>query len=286
MTTHEHFARGLRLRRLHRHDPQRLFLVPLDHSISDGPVVPRGLTMDRLVGQLAAGGADAIIVHKGSLRHINPARLADTSLILHLNASTAHAPDPDAKYMVTGVEDALRLGADAVSMHINMGSLEEQRQIADLGAVADRCDRWNLPLLAMMYPRGPKITNPADPELVAHAVTVAADLGADIVKAPYVGPPSVMRELVSACPIPLVCAGGPRRGDSEDALDFVRDVISGGAAGVAMGRNIFQAPDPRAMAAGVARVVHRLPDRIPGAATIPDQITEGRGSERQETVLA
>lgn len=286
MTTHEHFARALRLRRLFHHDPQRLLLVPLDHSISDGPVVPRGLSMDQLVGQLSAGGADAIIVHKGSLRHISPTRLASTSLILHLNASTAHAPDPDAKYMVTGVEDALRMGADAVSVHINMGSLEERQQIADLGAVADQCDRWNLPLLAMMYPRGPKITDATDPELVAHAVTIAADLGADLVKAPYVGSPSVMRELVSACPIPLVCAGGPRRGASEDALDFVRNAISGGAAGVAMGRNIFQAPDPGAMTASVARVVHRLPHGTSGSDGAADQITEGRGSERQETVLA
>lgn len=286
MTTHEHFARALRLRRLYHHDPQRLFLVPLDHSISDGPVVPKGLSMDRLVGRLAASGADAIIVHKGSLRHISPSRLASMSLVLHLNASTAHAPDPDAKYMVTQVEDAVRMGADAVSMHINMGSLDERRQIADLGAVADRCDRWNLPLLAMMYPRGPHITDPTDPELVAHAVTIAADLGADLVKAPYVGSVAAMRDVTAACPIPVVCAGGPRRAAPEEALEYVRDVLDGGATGVAMGRNIFQAADPAAMAASVARVVHRLPEETLGSDGIPDQITEGRGSERQETVLA
>lgn len=280
MTTYQDFARAVRLRRLFHHDPRRLLIVPLDHSLSDGPVVPRGSTMDQLVGELSESGVDAIVVHKGSLRHIDPARLTSMSLILHLNASTAHAPDPDAKYLVTGVEDALRMGADAVSVHINMGSLDERRQIADLGAVADHCDRWNLPLMAMMYPRGPRITDPRDPELVAHAVTLAADLGADLVKAPHLGSTAAMLELTASCPIPLVCAGGPRRGDEEEALEFARSAVRGGAAGVAMGRNIFQSPSPGTMAARVARVVHRLPEGNPG------HFMEGCGSELEQTVLA
>lgn len=280
MTTHQHFARAVRLRRLFHHHPGRLMIVPLDHSLSDGPVVPRGSSIDELAGQLAGAGVDAVVVHKGSLRHIDHARLADMSLILHLNASTAHAPDPDAKHVVTGVEAALRLGADAVSVHVNMGSLGEARQLADLGRIADECDRWNLPLLAMMYPRGPEITDPTDPELVAHAVTLAADLGADLVKAPYVGSRPEMVELTAACPIPLVCAGGPRRGTEEEVLAFARDALAGGAAGVAMGRNIFQAPDPAAMAGRVAGVVHGLAGDTLG------QLAEGHGSELRETVLA
>ncbi|MFJ9107199.1 2-amino-3,7-dideoxy-D-threo-hept-6-ulosonate synthase [Streptomyces sp. NPDC102283] len=280
MTTHQHFGRAVRLRRLFHHDPQRLMIVPLDHSLSDGPVVPRGSSIDRLTGQLAGAGVDAIVVHKGSVRHIDHSRLASMSLILHLNASTAHAPDPDAKHLVTGVEAALRLGADAVSVHINMGSREEARQLADLGAVADRCDRWNLPLLAMMYPRGPKITDPADPELVAHAVTLAADLGADLVKAPCLRTRAEMRDLTAACPIPLICAGGPQRDTEDEVLAFAREAVAGGAAGVAMGRNIFRSPDPGAMAARVAGVVHNRSGGTLG------HIEEGHGSELRETVLA
>ncbi|MCE7080571.1 2-amino-3,7-dideoxy-D-threo-hept-6-ulosonate synthase [Streptomyces sp. ST2-7A] len=280
MITHHHFARALRLSRLHHHHPERLLVVPLDHSLSDGPVVPRGSTIDRLCGRLAEGGADAVVVHKGSLRHIHPARLADMSLIVHLNASTAHAPDPDAKYMVTGVEDALRWGADAVSVHVNMGSSDERRQLADLGRVADLCDRWNLPLLAMMYPRGPRITDPRDADLVAHAVTLAADLGADMVKAPCAHTPAEMLDVTAACPIPLLCAGGPPRDSEAEVADFVRGALLGGAAGIAMGRNIFRAPDPRAMTARVAGLVHGLPtENI-------DHVMEGRGSEYNKAVLA
>ncbi|MEU9475240.1 2-amino-3,7-dideoxy-D-threo-hept-6-ulosonate synthase [Streptomyces sp. NPDC048191] len=277
--THQHFARALRTARLFRHHPARLAIAPLDHSISDGPVVPRGTTIDGLTARLAEAGMDAVVVHKGSLRHLRPASLSAMSVIVHLNASTAHAPDPDAKYLVTGVEEALRLGADAVSVHVNLGSLDERRQIADLGQVAERCERWNLPLLAMVYPRGPRITDPHDPELVAHAVTVAVDLGADLVKAPYPGSVTALRELTDACPVPLLCAGGPRRSEPE-VLAYVRDVLRGGAAGVAMGRNLFQADDPRRTAAAVARLIHADVDpRL-------EPTAEGQRSERKEAVLA
>lgn len=258
MTFPSHSARSLRLRRLYHHGPNGLMITPLDHSISDGPVVPKGGSIDRLTGQLAAGDVDAIIVHKGSLRHIHPDRFANLSVIIHLNASTDRAADPDAKYVVTGVEEALRLGADAVSVHINLGSTDERQQIGDFGRIADACDRWNLPLLAMVYPRGPRIENPRDPQLVAHAVTVAADLGADLVKTLFLGSVSEMLDLTAACPVPILVAGGPRCGEGE-LLGFVRDALAGGAGGVAMGRNIFQSPDPARLAAKVARLVHQHP---------------------------
>jgi len=276
-----HSARELRVARLFRHHPERLLVVPLDHSITDGPVVPRGGTMDRLVGQLADASVDAIIVHKGSLRHIDPRRLHGMSVIVHLNASTFQAHDPNAKYLVTAVDEALRLGADGVSMHINIGAVDEREQIADLGRVADECDRWNMPLLAMMYPRGPKVTNPSDPALVAHAVTVAAELGADIVKAPFAGTVAEMADVTAASPVPVITAGGSRRDSLDGVLGFVRDALAGGAAGVAMGRNVFQAPDPHLVASQVARLVH-----APDLSSYPPELVEGTYRELEQAVLA
>ncbi|MET9297508.1 2-amino-3,7-dideoxy-D-threo-hept-6-ulosonate synthase [Streptomyces sp. NPDC003077] len=249
------FGRRLRLRRLYREGADRLLVVPLDHSVTDGPVT-RGGRLDDLVGKLAANHVDAVVLHKGSLRSVRPDRFHRTSLIVHLSASTVHAPDPNAKYLVASVEESLRLGADAVSVHVNLGSYEERRQIADLAAVADACDRWNVPLLAMMYPRGPKIDNPRDPALVAHAVQLAADLGADLVKTMYVGSVPEMRDLTRAAPVPVVAVGGPRADDDGQVVAYVEEVLRGGAAGVAMGRNIFQAPDPGAMAAKLAGLIH------------------------------
>ncbi|HEY7594374.1 MAG TPA: 2-amino-3,7-dideoxy-D-threo-hept-6-ulosonate synthase [Actinophytocola sp.] len=255
--TANHFARDVRTRRLYRYGGDGLVVVPLDHTISDGPVIPGRI--DALVGKLAGNGVDAIVLHKGGVRHVQPRWFTELSLVIHLSASTVHAPDPDAKYLVSGVAEALRLGADAISVHVNIGSAGEREQIADLGAVADACDRWNVPLLAMMYPRGPRIANPRDPELVAHAATLAMDLGADVVKVPFAGTAAEMADVVRACPVPLIVAGGPAAATDDEVLAYVAEALRGGVAGVAMGRKIFQADDPGRLARRVAQLVHKQP---------------------------
>lgn len=279
MAPHHHSARSIRLARLHHHTGTGLLIAPVDHSMADGPVATAERSLDQLVGELVGGGVDAVVVHKGSVRHLNPQHFAQTSLIVHLNASTRHAIDPDAKYVVSEVEEALRLGADAVSVHVNLGSREEQRQIQDLARVAEACDRWNLPLMAMVYPRGPQVTDPHGPTLIAHAVTIAADLGADLVKTVHPGSSAQLRSITAACPIPVLIAGGPRRGEDTELLEFVADALDAGAAGVAVGRNLFQARDPRDLAIRISRLVHQQP------VTGLEQMMGGHHDE-QQAVLA
>ncbi|MFC1408670.1 2-amino-3,7-dideoxy-D-threo-hept-6-ulosonate synthase [Streptacidiphilus sp. N1-12] len=246
------------------------FLVPLDHSLADGPVASAA-GFAGLVEAMAANEVDGIIVHKGRVRFLPTASLGKLALIVHLNGSTQHAPDVDAKILVGAVEEAVALGADGVSVHINLGSSTEAAQLTDLGTVAARCARWGLPLLAMVYPRGPRITDPTDPALLAHAANVAADLGADIVKLPFTGSPLTMREVVEASPIPVVTAGGGVIGDTGKFLDLIDSTMESGVTGVAVGRNIFQAPDPGSLARSVARRVHAglrpaKPLAVPGQA--------------------
>ena len=245
-------ARQGRLQRLFSDGDARLVVVPLGHSLTDGPITNAARGLEVLVRELSYNGVDGVVLHKGTIRHLDPGSLTRTSLILHMSASTAHAGDPDAKYLVANVEEAVRAGADAVSVHVNLGSLDEGRQIFDLAQVAESCDRWNMPLLVMIYPRGPQIDNPRDPALVAHAAGLAADLGADIVKTPYVGDPLEMADVVRGCPIPIVVAGGPRQNDPSATLDYVDEVLSSGVGGLAMGRSVFQTPDP----GGLARQIH------------------------------
>lgn len=267
LATNAAFARQVRLDRLFRHDYGRLLIVPLDHSVTDGPITG-GNGVDQLIGKLAGNGVDAVVLHKGALRYVAHRWFAETSLIVHLSASTVHAADPDAKYLVASVEEALRLGADAVSVHVNLGSRDEARQIADMAAVSDACDRWNLPLLAMMYPRGPQIADPRDPTLIAHAVTLAADLGVDVVKTVYTGSVDTMAEITGNAPVPVIVAGGPRRDKHADVLEYVAEVMRAGAAGVAMGRNVFQADDPALLTKRMSALIHdRAGSRSPGAST-------------------
>lgn len=251
-----HFARALRLTRVFRHHPSRTVIVPLDHPVSTGVPATFHWSADPLLSDLAAAGVDAVVLHKGMLRHISAGAFQNMALIVHLSASTACAPDPDAKCLVTEVQEAVSLGADAVSVHVNLGSLDERRQLEDFGRVARDCDRWNVPLLAMVYPRGPSIVDPEDPELILHAAMLAANLGADLVKTTYAGSLTAMADVATACPIPVLVAGGPRLDDEEDVLEFVDAAMDGGAAGVALGRNVFMSSDPRRMAARVAARVH------------------------------
>jgi 2-amino-4,5-dihydroxy-6-oxo-7-(phosphonooxy)heptanoate synthase len=243
---------SVRLRRLFRGGGHRMLVVPLDHTVTDGPVVAGG-PMSGLLSQVCANGADAVVLHTRQLR---PHWLSTTSLIVHLSASTGLGPDPDAKVLVASVEEALRLGADAVSVHVNLGSDHEARQLRDLASVADDCDRWNLPLLAMVYPRGPRIDDPVDPDLVAHAVALAAALGADIVKTACPSSMKDLAEITRSSPIPVLIAGGAFQPDVDALTAHVADVMRAGAAGVATGRNIFQAADPGAMTRRLATVIH------------------------------
>src|SRR5918998_892762 len=109
------FARRLRVQRLFRRGDGRLLVVPLDHSITDGPL---GCDLNALLGEISGTGVDAVVLHKGSLRHVDHMYFADMSLIVHLSASTKRAPDPNAKYLVADVDEALQMGADAVSVHV------------------------------------------------------------------------------------------------------------------------------------------------------------------------
>jgi len=259
MATNDTYGRSIRLRRLFRDGGRRLFVVPLDHSVTDGPVV-RGGGLGRLLSQVCGNGADAVILPKGSVRHIRPHWFTATSLLVHLSAGTCLAPDPDFKYLVAGVEEALRIGADGVSVHVNLGSGREAAQISDLASVGEACDRWNVPLLAMVYPRGPKIADPRNPRYVAHAVTIAADLGADIVKTVYPGSVDALAEITRGCPIPVLIAGGPADPDDDVLLARVEDAMRGGAAGVAVGRNIFGSADPAKTTRRISEIVHMRHD--------------------------
>ncbi|CAM5397625.1 class I fructose-bisphosphate aldolase family protein [Streptomyces abikoensis] len=231
------------------------FLVPLDHSVADGPVASTRQLVS-IVGAVASHGGDGVVLHKGRARFLPPELFRDLSLVIHLSGSTAHAADTDAKVLLCDVEEALHLGADAVSVHVNLGSDTETRQLTDLGRVAAQCDRWGVPLLAMIYPRGPRITSPADEDLVAHAASLAADLGADLVKTPYTGSVASMARVVESCPIPVLTAGGSSLGDDAKLAGMVRDVMASGVRGVAMGRNVFQSDDVAATVRAVAGAVH------------------------------
>lgn len=248
-------GKRVRLNRLEPRSGNGIFLVPMDHSITIGPITTAD-GLNRIVELVARNGADGVVLHNGRARFVAPELFRELSLVVHLSASTAHAADSDEKVLVSEVEQAVQLGADAASVHVNLGSDTEPAQLADLGRIAARCTRWGLPLMAMIYPRGPRIADPSDPALVSHAANVAADLGADIVKTLYTGSVESMAEVVGSCPIPVVVAGGARVAVESELYTSIQEVMRSGAHGVAVGRNVFQARDIGRVTRGVANIVH------------------------------
>jgi class I fructose-bisphosphate aldolase len=233
----------------------RTIVVPLDHGATVGPIY--GIVDLRgTVDQVAEGGANAVLMHKGIPRCSHRAGGKDIGLIIHLSASTSLSPHPNAKTMVGSVTDAIKLGADAVSIHVNLGDETEPQMLADLGALCSEANEWGMPVLAMMYARGPKIKDEYDPQIVAQCARVGVELGADIVKVNYTGDTESFARVVEGCCVPVVIAGGPRLESERDLVQMVHDSIQAGGSGLSVGRNIFQHPNPAKIVAALNKVVH------------------------------
>jgi len=240
-----------RIRRIIR-DDSKTFIIAMDHGVTLGPV--QGLEdMQQTVKRVVSGGADAVLMHKGIAKHVDT---HGTGLIIHVSASTKLGDKPNLKVGVCSVEEAVRLGADAVSAHINIGSEEEDKTLEFLGTLAEQCDTFGMPLLAMMYPRGPNIQNEHGFEVVLHAARIGAELGADIVKTVYTGDQVTFTKVVRSCPVPIVVAGGARMGSDLEVLELAESSIKAGAAGLSFGRNVFQHANPEAISRALAGIVH------------------------------
>jgi len=247
-------GKEIRLERIMKRETGTMVIVPMDHGVSSGPI-PGLIDLERSVDLIALGGANAVIGHMGLALHGHRKGGPDIGLILHLSASTDLGPDPNDKVMVNTVQNALKMGADGVSMHVNVGAESEARMLSDLGRTAIECIEWGMPLLAMMYPRGKKINDENMINSIKIAARVASELGADIVKTVYTGDPDSFREVTDGCHVPVVIAGGSKTNDIE-TLKLIEGAMEGGAAGVSIGRNAFQHAHPDRFVRAAAMIVH------------------------------
>lgn len=231
---------------------RRALVVPMDHSVTIGPLGGSAHAAET-TRMLATAGADAVVMHKGRARTLDAASLGRLSLIVHLSAGTSLAVNTTGKVLVGSATEALALGADMVSVHVNIGSATEEQQLCDLGAVAGECDRLGIPLLAMMYQRGPGVGPEATSvATLSHLAAVATDLGADVVKLDYAGSVAAMNQVVESCPLPILVAGGPAVADDDTAVSFGAEVARSRVAGLSFGRLVFGAQRPDLVTAELA----------------------------------
>lgn len=253
----------------------RYVVIPMDHGLTLGAV--DGLVeIEETIEAVTRGGADAVLTQKGIAPRVHPHKHG-AGYVVHLNGSTVLGPDSNDKRVTGGVEEAIRVGADAVSFHINVGSEYEPEQIEDLSAITETAGRYGVPVLAMAYARGEHLSGD-DPEHNAehlgHAVRLAEELGADLVKTAYSGSPESFARVTESTRLPVLIAGGEPAGDLA-TLQAVADAMEAGAAGVSIGRTVFQHADPEAFTGAVSDIVHD--DAAPASAL------QAAGLDRDQT---
>jgi DhnA family fructose-bisphosphate aldolase class Ia len=173
-----------------------------------------------------------------------------------LTNSTVTSPEPDYQALLSSVEDAIRLGADGISVQVDCRAKKEPEMLEILGMTAEACDHWGIPLVAMMYFVADEKTDAFDADALGHVARIGSELGADIIKTRYTGNPDTFKKVVTGAGGPVVIAGGPKVPGTKDVLKMVSDSLEAGGIGVSMGRNVFAHENPTKMAKALAKVIH------------------------------
>lgn len=239
---------------------KRCLILALDHGAADGMLPGLERTPD-ILKSLSRRTAQAVVLNKGLARAYGEMVPGDVQLVVQLSAGTRHGLPDYNQSLVCAPAEALRLGADAVCVNVNLGNDLEDRMLSDLGGVVDEAHLLGLPVFAVIYARGGQIIRELDPSLVAHCVRLGGEIGADVVCSPYSGDPASYERVVRASPIPVLVAGGPKRPSPANFSEALTQALACGASGAIIGRNVFQSPDPLAALEEAARTL-----RIDGSA--------------------
>jgi DhnA family fructose-bisphosphate aldolase class Ia len=250
-------GKSVRLNRLRHPDSGRILTVAVDHAPSYG--ILHGLEhIQAVVDQVAGARPDAMVMMKGVAERCFGPHAGDVALMLKGSSLSPFHPEHDV--VVSSVDDAVALGADAIAMAFTVGSDEQPELLRALAAIVRRAGEAGMPVVVHSYPCGRGV--PEDErytaERVGYAARLAMEVGVDIVKTYYTGSPESFSRVVDvASPALVVAAGGPRLTSDEDVLRMARGVVDAGAAGITFGRNIWQSDDPVRLIGALKEIVHR-----------------------------
>lgn len=233
----------------------RAVLLTLDQGVSDGMIqgMPKVPDVLELAGEK---GVQGVVLNKGMARAYGW-RLAPSALLgVQLSGGTRHGLPPYAKTLVCSVPEALRLGADAVCLQVNIGNDLEDRMLADFGMAVEEAHQLGAPVIATIAARGGQIVNERDPSLIAHCIRLGGELGADILCVPFPGAAEGFAQAVAASPAPVLALAGAGSGDFAGVLTMVRNALDAGAAGVSVGRAVLLQPKPAKALAELLSLTH------------------------------
>jgi class I fructose-bisphosphate aldolase len=270
----DHLSTGKKTR-LHRlmyqHGPGNgtMLFLPIDQGLEHGPVDffvnPEAANPDFQCRLALEGNYSAVVFHIGLAEKYIKKYAGQVPLVLKLNGKTNIPPDDEAFSSLTGsVEDAVRLGADAVGYTLYVGSGSQDVDIEQFNDVRRQAERYGMPVIIWAYPRGTSVKakgGQESPYAIEYAARVACELGADVVKINYPKPegPNIasspkpyntlkldqaeaVRRAVAAAGKTLVLFSGGSKVDDEALLDLAKTGMDAGATGLIFGRNMWQRP--------------------------------------------
>lgn len=233
-------------------------MVAVDHGYFMGPT--RHLENARATIAPLLPYADALGVTRGILRHaVDPT--TTTPILLRVSGGvTVLKEDLSHEAIITSIEDAARLNVSAVAMSVFVGAPYEHESLVHLSDLIDQGEAHGIPVMSITAVG--KELEKRDARYLALACRVSAELGARMVKTYYC---ENFAKVVDGCPVPIVCAGGPKMDTDKAALELARNAIDAGAHGLDMGRNIWQSDHPVAMLKALRAIVHEK-------ATVPEAL--------------
>jgi putative autoinducer-2 (AI-2) aldolase len=236
-----------RLERIFDPTSRRTVMLAFDHGYFQGPTT--GLERLDLAIPPLIEYADALMCTRGALRStILPS--VDRPVVLRATGGQSILKELSNELVTVDVEDAIRINASALCSQVYVGAEYEHESIRNLAQVVNAGNRWGLPTLGVVGV-GKELTR--DARYFRLATRIIAETGANIVKSYYVE--EGFESVVAACPVPIVIAGGKKLPEHE-ALTMAYRATQEGAAGVDMGRNIFQSDSPVGMIRAVRAIVH------------------------------
>ncbi len=253
-------GKEFRLKRLIREETNSCVICALDHGMTSPTFLSGLIDMKARVREAQEGGANVFMLGKGFARIVVDEFNRDTSFAMMLSASAAGCPTPNIIVEIAQVEEALRLGADAVVVYVALNGENEPDMINFLSSVGGECERLGMPFIAeaefpSAYATLESLTQEYGYDYLIRNSRLCAELGADIVKTNWPGSGEAFAKIVEATQVPMVVAGGTLVSDAE-LLERMEQAMQVGGVGCSVGRNIFQHENPFAITRALSRVIH------------------------------
>ncbi|MFH1198600.1 MAG: 3-hydroxy-5-phosphonooxypentane-2,4-dione thiolase [Candidatus Omnitrophota bacterium] len=225
------------------------FFMPIDHGYFQGPTKCLERPAETIKPLLPY--FDALFVTRGVLRAaICPG--IDKPIILRVSGGTSMVgKDLANEIITTSIEEILRLNVSAVGISVFIGSEYEKETLANLASLVNDCERYGIPVMAVTAVG--KELEKRDARYLGLCCRICAELGARVVKTYWC---EGFDKVVKGCPVPVIMAGGPKCETENQVFKFVYDGMQKGAIGLNLGRNVWQHPQPLAMAKALYAIIH------------------------------